>query len=69
MGQWQFFQDTAGRWCWRQSDAQGRLLQESHCVHASRTDCIAEAMRHGYLSRPFRPCERLPLMPWRCSRA
>jgi hypothetical protein len=65
MGQWQFFQDAAGGWCWRQSDVQGRALQESDGCHSSRTDCIAEAMCYGYLSRPVGSAERIPGMPWR----
>jgi hypothetical protein len=47
--QWEFLQDRSrGGWYWRclkrgsQSDCSSR-------VFTSRTDCIADAMEHGYL--------------------
>lgn len=50
MDAWEFFEDDAGHWRWRHI---GRVLQpgsESARGFVSRNDCIADAMRHGYLS-------------------
>jgi hypothetical protein len=61
--QWQFFQDVRNNWCWRQLDSSSRNVGESRQCFSSRTDCIADAMRNGYLiGRPmFRPgVRRLP---------
>jgi hypothetical protein len=51
MQQWQFLQDSEGRWYWictsetSSSQSTGRF--------ATRVDCVADAMRHGYLgSKP-----------------
>jgi hypothetical protein len=46
--QWEFLQDRALRWYWRRlkrGDPTGRSQE----VFSSRTDCIADAMTHGYL--------------------
>jgi hypothetical protein len=46
--QWEFLQDQDGRWYWRCiSEA---TSSESDLRFESRTDCIADAMRHGYLA-------------------
>jgi hypothetical protein len=46
--QWEFLQDEQAKWYWRCiSDGSST---ESNPRFASRTDCIADAMRHGYLS-------------------
>jgi hypothetical protein len=50
MDTWQFYQDDCGMWCWKHVDAAGLATQSERCF-ASRTDCIADAMRHGYLAR------------------
>jgi hypothetical protein len=50
MDTWQFYQNEAGLWCWKHK-AQGGESAESERCFESRTDCIAHAMRHGYLAR------------------
>jgi hypothetical protein len=46
--QWEFLQDEQARWYWR-CISEGTSTQSDQRF-ASRTDCIADAMRHGYLS-------------------
>jgi hypothetical protein len=51
MEAWQFVQNRSRLWCWARLDHQGRVLVEGAQGFASRTDCIADAMRHGYLTQ------------------
>ena len=46
---WQFIEDAAGRWLWQHTAPDGSV-RESLQRYGSRTDCIVDAMRHGYLS-------------------
>jgi hypothetical protein len=48
--QWDFFADRQGDWRWRSHRHDGACA-ESKAAFESRTDCIADAMRHGYLAR------------------
>jgi hypothetical protein len=50
MDTWQFYQNDAGLWCWKHT-AQTGISEESRLCFESRTDCIANAMSHGYLAR------------------
>jgi hypothetical protein len=50
MDTWQFYQNEEGLWCWKHTASGGAAMQSEHCFE-SRTDCIANAMRHGYLAR------------------
>ena len=45
---WEFVEDAAGRWRWRTRDAAG--LRESPQTFRSGADCVAHALRHGYLA-------------------
>lgn len=49
MDNWRFFQDALGLWAWQHTAVNGAVKV---CAQAfsSRTDCIADAMRHGYLA-------------------
>jgi hypothetical protein len=47
MEQWEFTKDGAGRWSWRSVRDASRGASDRTFV--SRTDCIADAMRNGYL--------------------
>ena len=55
MEQWEFTLDETGRWSWRGVDDAADRTSET--TFASRTDCIADAMRHGYLD--LRVADRL----------
>ena len=48
-GPWEFVEDSTGRWRWRTSDAAG-LRRESLETFRSGADCVAHALRHGYLA-------------------
>jgi uncharacterized protein YegP (UPF0339 family) len=50
MGAWDFYQDRVGKWRWRYAAAQAPAIKHSHVGYWSRNDCIADAMRHGYLT-------------------
>lgn len=50
MDTWQFYLNDKAQWCWKHVAPNGFMLESETCF-ASRTDCIADAMRHGYLSR------------------
>lgn len=67
MDTWQFYQNDAGEWCWKHVAATGVTTQGEHC-YMSRTDCIADAMRNGYLARPplqaSRATEGRGFLPW-----
>jgi hypothetical protein len=48
MDTWFFFQNKAGRWCWKHTAVDG--VTHKGRSFTSRTDCVADAMRHAYLS-------------------
>ena len=57
MDTWQFDQNDKAEWCWIHVAATG---VETHGATSfgGRTDCIADAMRHGYLARTADPPAR-----------
>jgi len=65
---WQFRKDEQQRkWYWKEFDEMGELLQRSADYFRERIDCVAHAMRHGYVhprqralikSRPMNGQER-----------
>jgi hypothetical protein len=46
--QWEFLQDGSRRWYWRCLHRGSQCDRAEHSF-TSRTDCIADAMEHGYL--------------------
>ena len=50
MDTWQFYQNENGLWCWKHTASSGISTESQQCFE-SRTDCIANAMSHGYLAR------------------
>ena len=47
---WQFRKDDQRKsWYWKEVDEMGRLLRRSADFFRERIDCIAHAMRHGYV--------------------
>ena len=68
MDTWQFYQNDGGEWCWKHI-AVTRITTHSERCYVSRTDCIADAMRNGYLARPnlrsVEPPSLRDVMPWR----
>ena len=49
MDNWRFTQDVFGAWGWQHTVGDGTVSVCSQHF-TSRTDCIADAMRHGYLA-------------------
>jgi hypothetical protein len=46
---WQFRREENREWYWLELDDMGRLLRKSARYFKERIDCIAHAMRHGYV--------------------
>jgi hypothetical protein len=47
---WQFRKDEEQRkWYWKEVDDMGRLLRRSTHYFKERIDCVAHAMRNGYV--------------------
>ena len=46
---WLFEKEGQRKWCWKEVDDMGRLLQRSAEYFRERIDCVAHAMRHGYV--------------------
>lgn len=46
---WQFRKDDHRKWYWKEVDEMGRLLRCSARYFKERIDCVAHAMRHGYV--------------------
>lgn len=46
---WEFLEDSAGQWRWRTDDPAARR-PESCKTFRSGADCVANALRHGYLA-------------------
>lgn len=58
MDTWQFYQNEKSEWCWKHVAATG-VHTRGAASFSSRTDCIADAMRHGYLSSTTVPFSRV----------
>ena len=46
---WRFISEASARWAWHHYDRAGLLLASSTDRFAGRVDCVADAMRHGYM--------------------
>ena len=46
---WQFHKQDDRNWYWKEVDEMGSLLRTSAEYFRERIDCIAHAMRHGYV--------------------
>jgi hypothetical protein len=49
MTMWQFCREAQHKWYWIEIDEMGRLLRRSTLYFRDRIDCVAHAMRHGYV--------------------
>lgn len=45
---WEFYVDTAGKYRWRRTASNGRIVGASTEGYKNKVDCIANARRHGY---------------------
>ena len=54
MDLWNFYQNDARLWFWTHTD-EAEVRTESKKGFNNRTECIADAMKHGYRQSPPRP--------------
>jgi hypothetical protein len=50
----QMYQDRRGRWHWEGEDALAAVVKHSHSGFDRRSDCLADALKHGQ-PLPLRP--------------
>ena len=56
---WEFVEDATGQWRWRTSDP-AATRPESCKTFRSGADCVANALRHGYLAGRWGAPARAP---------
>ena len=63
---WEFYLEAGQLWCWRRTEASTHLVVKGDRCYAKRDDCVADAMRHGYLEYPalLRPAMMPPRHMW-----
>ena len=44
---WEIYQDKADEWRWRRTASNGRIVGSSSEGYDKKSDCIANAQRHG----------------------
>jgi hypothetical protein len=64
---WQFRKEESRKWYWLELDEMGRMLRKSAKYFKERIDCVAHAMRHGYV-HPRQRALTSRLQPARTSR-
>ncbi|MBD5642959.1 DUF1508 domain-containing protein [Clostridium botulinum] len=45
---WKFYKNSDGKWRWRRTARNGRIVGTSDEGYVNRLDCIGNAKRHGY---------------------
>jgi len=45
---WEICKDSKGEWCWKRIAPNGKVVGASTEGYKNRSDCIANAERHGY---------------------
>jgi len=48
MDKWEFYQDAKKEWRWRRIAPNGRIVGASTQGYVNKSDCINNAIRHGY---------------------
>ena len=48
MDKWKFYEDVAGKWRWKCTASNGRIVGASSQGYVNKSDCIANAKREGY---------------------
>lgn len=49
---WEFYLDARGLWCWRRVHEDRGIVADSKRCFPTRDACLADAVRHGYVSAP-----------------
>jgi hypothetical protein len=60
---WQFRKDEHCKWYWKEVDEMGRLLRSSAEYFQDRIDCVAHAMRNGYVHPRQRALAKRSALP------
>lgn len=45
---WEFYKDTEGKWRWRRTAPNGKIVGASSQGYVNKSDCIENAKRNGY---------------------
>jgi uncharacterized protein YegP (UPF0339 family) len=45
---WEFYKDNAGKWRWRRTASNGRIVGAATEGYSNKSDCISNARRNGY---------------------
>ena len=61
--EWVFFRNIAGHWCW-ECRGNSHTVKQSLRPFSSRRDCVADAIRHGFVAGPLPTLEPLDKV-WR----
>ncbi|HUP96247.1 MAG TPA: hypothetical protein VM164_15195 [Burkholderiales bacterium] len=46
---WKFEREANRAWVWKELDSMGQIVRRSTLAFRERIDCIAHAMRNGYI--------------------
>ena len=49
-GKWEFYVDSNGKWRWRHTAENGRIVAASTQGYENRIDCVTNARHHGYVA-------------------
>lgn len=45
---WEFYKDARNEWRWRRTAPNGKIVGSSTEGYKNKSNCIANAIRHGY---------------------
>jgi uncharacterized protein YegP (UPF0339 family) len=45
---WDFYKDGNGKWRWRRTASNGKIVGSSSQGYVNRSDCMDNAIKHGY---------------------
>jgi uncharacterized protein YegP (UPF0339 family) len=45
---WDFYKDDNGKWRWRRTASNGKIVGSSSQGYVNRSDCMDNAIKHGY---------------------
>lgn len=45
---WEFYKDSKKEWRWKRTASNGKIVGASSESYVNKSDCIANARRHGY---------------------
>jgi hypothetical protein len=60
---WEFYLTAPDAWRWRRTEAATHLVVNSDRCYHRRDDCVADAMRHGYMEHAALLCAEVTPVP------